>query len=293
MSYCDWSITIEGNRFEFDPVEVVSWTIGGREYRTDDTDRPRNDGRYFGQDFATPGDVEIELIIRADGSTREERFANAMTIREDFTRVWNGDTVRFTPGKVAELEIAGRALVEGRPRHIDWDDSRATFGIIRGSALFVRGFDDSFEPGQSWNEVTVGLVPVQQGGLVAPLIAPLTTARSSTRARPFEVEGTEPAWPIITVRGPLQSGGKVELTNGWALHLNRSLAWDHVAVFDTRPGSRSMKLNGKAVNLLAPTGNRLTQLSIPPGIQEVALRGTSLEGTATVTLQWRDVKKVI
>lgn len=293
MSYCNWSITIDDTRYEFDPVEVESWSINGREYRTDDTDRPRTDGRYFGQDFATPGDVEINLIIRARGATREERFNNAMLIRENFTEVWNGDTIRFTPGAVAELEIAGRSLVQGRPRYIDWDDSRATFGIIRGTALFVRDFDQAFEPGAGWNEVTVGLVPAQIGGLIAPLIAPLTTAYSSTRARPFEVLSPTPVWPVISVHGPLQSGGSVELTHGWTIKLNRALAYDEVAVFDTRPGQRSMTLNGRPVNLLSPTGDRLSNLSIQPGLNEVALRGASVEGTASVTVRWRDTKKVI
>lgn len=293
MSYKNWAITIDGSRFDFDPVEVVSWVIGGREYRTDDTDRPRTDGRYFGQDFVTPGDVEIELIIRADGANREERFNNAMLIRENFTRVWNGDEIRFAPGEVAELEIAGRAMVEGRPRHVDWDDSRATFGIIRGTALFVRDFDTAFEPGAFWYEVTVGLVPPQMGGLIAPLIAPLTTAYSSTRARPFEVGGDSEVWPIVEVQGPIQSGASVELTHGWTIRLNRGLAYDEVAIFDSRPGQRTMTLNGRPVNLLAPTGDRLSSMSIQPGTNEIALRGTSVEGTATVTARWREVRKVI
>lgn len=293
MTYCDWSITVSGASHNFDPVEVVSWNIGGREYRADDTDRPRTDGRWFGQDFATPGDVEIDLIIRAKGKTRQERFDNAMAIRNEFTAAWSGDKIRFTPGAVAELQIAGTAIVEGRPRHVDWDDERATFGIIRGKAVFVRDLDQAFEPGEMWQSVTVGLVPVQSGGLIAPLIAPLSTTRTSTRARPFEVVSDSPVWPIITVQGPLQSGGTVELTNGWTLALNTALAYDQKAVFDTRPGKRTMKLNGKTMNLLSPTGARLSQLSIPPGIQEVALRGKSLEGTASVRVQWRNIKKVI
>lgn len=293
MTYCDWSITISGTRHRFGDVEVESWNIGGREYRTDDTDRPRADGRWFGQDFATPGDVEINLIIRARGKTRQARFDNAMALRNRFTKVWDGDGIRNTPGAVAELEIAGKALVSGRPRHVDWDDSRAVFGIIRGTAVFVRDFDHSFEPGVGWESVSVGLVPVQSGGLVAPLVAPLTTTRESTRARPFEVKSELPVWPIITVQGPIDSGATVELTNGWTLALNRSLAYDQKAVFDTQPGKRTMKLNGKSMNLLSPTGARLSQLSIRPGIQEVALRGKSLEGTASVRVQWRNSKKVI
>lgn len=292
MSYCNWAITVGSTRTTFGPVEVVSWNIGGREFRTDDTDRPRADGRWFGQDFTLPGDVTIELIIRADGANRQERFDNAMSIREWFTGVWSGDSIRLRPGVVAELEIADRVAFSGRPRYIDWDDSRATFGIIRGTALFVRQDDMSFDVGAGWEETSVSLVPPAVGGLVAPLVAPLTTTRGSDRGRPFEVAGTSPVWPIITVYGPIASGAQVELVNGWTLRLNRSLAYDQRAVFDTRPSSRSMKLNNRAINLMAPNSSRLSQLSIPPGPQEIALRGTSIEGTASVHMRWRTTRKV-
>lgn len=293
MSYKEWALTVNGKRHPFGEVEVVRWSIGGREYRTDDTDRPRADGRFFGRDYANPGDVEIELIIRASGKSRQERFDRAMELREKFTGAWNGEGIRKKVGAVAELEIAGRAIVTGRPRHVDWDDNVTTFGVIRGTALFVRDFDEAFVPGEGWQDITVGLIPAQSGGLIAPLSEPLTTSRTSTRARPFTVTGNAPAWPIITVQGPIQSGAKVELVNGWSLHLNRGLRYDEKAVFDTRPGQRTMKLNGKAVNLLKPSGARLSQMSLPLGVQEIALRGTSLEGTASVRVRWRNSRKVI
>lgn len=293
MSYEDWALTVGTRRHPFGEVEVTSWTIGGREYRTDDTDRPRTDGRYFGQDFANPGDVEISVIIRAQGGDRQERFEKAMAIRDKFTEVWNADSIRLTPGATAELEIAGKAIVEGRPRHIDWDDSVATFGIIRGTALFVRNFDTGYSPGAGWRNITIDLVPPAVGGLKAPLVAPLTTTRGSDRGRPFTVGGDGAVWPIITVYGPISSGAQVELVNGWTVKLNRSLAYDQRATLDTRPGKRTMKLNNRAVNLLDPTGARLSQLSIKPGNQEIALRGTSLEGTARVKVEWREIKKVI
>lgn len=292
MGYCNWALTVGGKRNLFGDVEVVSWTVGGREYRTDDTDRPRTDGRYFGQDFVTPGDIEIELIIRAKGTTRQQKFDRAMSLKDKFTAFWNGDGIRLLPGRVAELEMADRAIVEGRPRHVDWDVSLATFGIIRGTALFVRSFDHAFQPGSGFQEVVVGLVPPAQGGLKSPLVAPLTTTQASNRARPFTVGGDAEVWPIITIQGPI-TNAQVELTGRWSLHLNRTLAYDQKAVIDTRPGQRTMKLNNRAMNLLSPTGARLSQLSIRPGIQEVALRGTSLEGTAEVSVKWREVKKVI
>lgn len=293
MSYCDWIISIGDNHHKFGEVEVTSWNIGGREYRTDDTDRPRADGRWFGQDFATPGDVEIELIIRAKGATRQERFENAMAIRQDFQRVWDMDSIRFVNGAVAELEIAGVAVVEGRPRHVDWDDTRATFGIIRGTALFVRSSDEAYEPGAMSHSITVGLVPPSVGGIIAPLVAPISTTRASSRSQSFEVGGESNVWPIITVSGPIQSGASVELINGWRLVLNRALAYDQKATFDTRPTHRSMNLNGKTMNLLNPAGARLSQMSIAPGVQSIALRGNSVEGTASVRVEWRETKKVI
>lgn len=163
----------------------------------------------------------------------------------------------------------------------------------------MRNFDEIYAPGSSgsggidWEEVTVGLVPAQIGGLVAPLVAPLTTAASSTRARPFTVGGVGDVWPIISVHGPIQTGARVELTHGWSIQLNRPLAYDEVATIDSRPGQRSMDVNGRAMNVLSPAGDRISQVSMSPGVHEVSLRGTSLEGTATVTLKWREVKKVI
>lgn len=236
MEFCNWAISYEGATHEFGDVEVTSWNIGGNVFRTDDTDRPRTDGRYFGQDFITPGDVEIDVIIRAPGSSRQSRFDMAWAIRNRFDLVWSGGSTRMTPGKVTELTIAGRAVVTGRPRHIDWDDTKATFGIIRGRALFVRGDNTSYSPGDMDQSVTVGLVPPQVGGLIAPLIEPLSTTRESTRARPFTVLGDAPVWPIISVHGPLNVGASVELTGGWKVKLNTALRYDQVAVIDTRPG---------------------------------------------------------
>ena len=293
MSYCDWSITIQGERHPFGEVQVAGWEIAGRDYRTDDTDRPRADGRYVGQDFSTPGDIEVDLLIRAPGKTNQEKFDNAWALREEFGRVWNGDAIRFTPGLVAELEVAGKAVVEGRPRSLDWDDSKAKFGIIKGNAVFVRTNEEVYAAGTGTQSVTVGLVPAQQGGLIAPLVAPLTTSRSSSRAAPFDVGGDATVWPVISLHGPINPGAEIELLFNWTVKINRGLKYDEVAVLDTRPGRRAMTLNGQPVNLIDPTGARLTQLSVPPGTHSLALRGTSLEGTAYVTLEWREGKKAL
>lgn len=297
MSYGTWSITSGDNTYEFDDVEVVSWDVAGRDYRVDDTDRPREDGRFLGVDFANPGDVQIDLIIRVRGATRQERFDAAQDIRAKFDLAWNADNIRDVVGATSELVIAGRSMVEGRPRAVDWDDSRATFGIIRGSALFVRATNDVYAVGNNgnvaWHSATLQLVPSQVGGLKAPLKAPLRTTVESTRAAPVRVDSAVEAWPVIKITGPIQSNAQVEVPRRWRLYLNRGLNWNQTATIDTRPGRRATYINNKPVQILDPRSSLLTECSLKPGNNVVALRGASIEGTASVTLSWRNMKGTI
>lgn len=294
MSYETWSITSNGVKYNFDDVEVTNWDVAGRDFRIDDADRPREDGRFFGIDYVNPGDVEIDLIIRARGKTRQDRFEAASAIRGAFDTAWNADPIRLTNGATSELVIAGRVMVEGRPRHVDWDDSRATFGIIRGTALFVRATSELYavdEDGNAgWRDATLMLVASQIGGLKDPLKAPLRTSVESTRAAPIEVGGTAPAWPVIEMTGPIQSNAQVEVPGRWRVYLNRALAWNQTARIDTRPGRRATYLNDSPVQLLDPRSSLLSECSLFPGPNVVALRGASLEGTASVRLLWRDTK---
>lgn len=294
MSYGTWSLTSGPNVYNFDDVEVTSWNIDGRDYRVDDTDRPREDGRYMGVDFANPGDIQVEVIIRARGRTRQDRFDAAQEIRSKFDIAWNADNIRDRVGATSELVIAGRSMVEGRARSVDWDDSRAIFGILRGSALFVRSTEQVFSVdssgGAAWHSATLQLVPSQIGGLRAPLKAPLRTTVESTRAAPVRVDSPVEAWPIIEMVGPIQSNAQVEVPGRWRLYLNRGLAWNQTARIDTRPGSRATYINNKPVQILDPRSSLLTECSLNPGNNVVALRGASIEGTASVSLRWRNEK---
>lgn len=293
MAYQEWSITIGGTRHSFDPVEVVSWSVAGREYIVDDTPAPRQDGRWFGQDFAIPGDVEIELIIRAPKGNRQERFEAVSAMRTAFTEVWNADAVRNTAGAVAELEIAGEVVVEGRPRHVDWDDSRVTYGIIRGTAVFVRDIDQVFSSSSGWQSAVLGLIPAQSGGLKAPLKAPLRTTSESTRAAPLIVGGNAPAWPVLELKGPIQSNAQLLVHNRWRIFINRALGPFDTVRIDTRPGKRATYLNGQPRQILDPRSSMLGDCSLLPGTNVLSLRGSSIEGTAQVTVQWRDTRGAI
>ncbi|QIK64144.1 hypothetical protein G7068_13755 [Leucobacter viscericola] len=299
--YGDWQLIYEGTDLRFGTrehnVEFVKLTVSGDVYRTDDSQLPRQDGTAFGQDFIESG--QLAIAVKIDFTTYpagpDECARLAWAARQAFERGWRADPVRRTPGAVCELVMGGEQAIEGRPRGVSWNDDHQGVGLITGSALFVPAGTGVFDmsDGGGWHTQTVGLVPPQTGGLKAPLKAPLSTSVESSRARPFTVAGDVPAWPIITVKGPLGSGAQVELTSRWRMPLNRSLGAFDVVEIDTRPGHRGMTLNGRAANVLTSGAVQLADAAMAPGPQELALRGTSLEGTATASVRWRTTKESI
>lgn len=298
--YGDWVLRYDGTEYRFGPpqhqVELRSWAFAADSYRVDDAVLPRADGVAFGRDYVEAGELRIELKI--DLTTlplpAEDRARMAWAVRADLARAWRADSLRQQPRAVAELVMGGEQMIEGRPRRISFDDKHQGRGLIFASATFVPVSTAAYAVDGSgdapWFEQSVGLVPAAIGGLLAPLSAPLSTAISSTRARPFTVGGSEQVWPILIVTGPLQSGAQIELVNRWALKLNRTVAYDETVVIDTRPGRRLMTVNGRPTNVLAPSGARMSQAFIEPGLNEIALRGSSVEGTAQVTARWREQK---
>lgn len=288
-----WRIVYPGVSHDFGAVNIAAIQIAGNSYRVDDSPQPRTDGVFMGQDFADPGDIVLFLSIPAPGGDTESQMRFVREQAESFSAVWDAATVRGVSGAVAELHADSFGVFEGRPRMVEWDTENYAVGFLHGKARFVRTTLDVFESeadGGGWHEVTLGLVPAQVGGLKSPLRSPLRTSVESSRAAPITVGGTSPAWPIVTMRGPIQSGAVVECVGRWRLILNRALAYDRMAVIDTRPGQTSTLLDSSPVQLLDPRSSLLADAFLRPGENIIALRGASIEGTASVSLRWRNTK---
>jgi hypothetical protein len=161
--------------------------------------------------------------------------------------------------------------------------------------LFVPAHHGAYLPGEDggWNSFTLDLVPAQSGGLKAPLKAPLRTTVESTRAAPVEVGGDAEAWPIYDLKGPIQSDAQLEVPQRWRLYLNRPLNQFQTATIDTRPGRRATYLNGRPAQLLDPRSSLLSECSLLPGNNVIALRGASVQGTASVAGRFRNTKGAI
>lgn len=297
--YGDWVLNYPGEEYKFGPprfnVELVNFEIGTDSYRVDDTPNDRGDGMVFGQDFLEPG--EIKINVKIDFTTYpapvEQRAQRAWDTAQELYRVWRADALRRTSGAVATLNMGGEVLVSGRPRRSNFDYDVQNVGLVYGSLYFIPSSTNRYaideDGNQIWNSVEVGLIPSQIGGIVAPLKAPITTARASDRSSQFEVPGGNSHF-TLEVFGPIQSGWSVELIGHWVLESGMALNYDDSVKIETDPDNAGTYWNGSPRVVLKPNAPRLTTLVLPNGWHELAFRGTSIEGTARAVLSWKETR---
>ncbi|MEV7684243.1 hypothetical protein AB0O64_37805, partial [Streptomyces sp. NPDC088341] len=136
----------------------------------------------------------------------------------------------------------------------------------------------------------LAITPPLGGGLVGSLSAPLTSTGESDRSQAITVGGALPAWPVITIAGPI-TNPVVEMVGLWRFELLASLAYDRTVTIDTRPWVRSVVLNqagGSLAGALTRQSPRLADAGIPPGTYEAVLRGIDATGTARATVAWQE-----
>lgn len=285
----EWRLLYSGTDYSFGTVATPVFNrttpdLGDVDFRVSEVARPRGDGQSFGTDYRNGRTITFDLGVKeADGLVLRDAVSG-------LAKAWRGDAVRLTPGALAELRCRydGRErAVFGRPRRFAVDYADATTNrLASATADFVCG-DDVFYS-TTTRSVTIPLVPKAGGGLIAPLAAPLATTESSDRSQGITVDGDAPAWPTITVQGPLTTP-VIQVVGLWTMTFDITLAYDETLVIDTRPWVRTIKRNGASVaGVLNRTSTRLAKASVPPGDWEVALRGSSISGTASAVVSWRD-----
>ncbi len=266
-----WRILYDYVDHEFGAVEVSRVEIGADYVRSSDIPNPQEDGVGFGLDFTDPGDVLIHLsVYSSPASNPAVARAAVLAAAREFSRIWNAAAVRAEAGAVAELYAGELGMFEGRPRPVQWDLDNYASGHLSGQARFVRG-ERTVHPldvdGEAvWHNVAVSALGTQAE---------------------FEVEGSSPAWPVITIPGPLPAGGQIDLEGEWIARLNRSIASGSTAKIDTRPGRRLMTLNGAPVNLLLPSGAVISEMWLPPGPRTAKIFVSSPGAAPGAVIKWR------
>jgi hypothetical protein len=251
--------------------------ITAPEIVTDDSSVPRGDARRFGQDFLGGTTIAFELSV--NGSTEDEDRALLGRLRA----AWRADAVRSTPGAFATLKAHTGRYTYGRPRQLTADDRFAHVGRSDVIASFETADDLWYGPQES---ARVRFVAETVGGFVFPLVSPFTTTATSDRSQVFTVEGELPTWPIVDIAGP-HSAVEVELLGVWRQRYPVTIPEGRVLRIDTRPWVRTARLNGSNVGAPTRDSSRMSEMSIPPGRHELALRGSSPTGTSSATVYWR------
>lgn len=262
------------------PAQPVS--IGSADISTKDAIRPRVDGSLAGRDTFAGRSMTFDLGVI--GTRRDDDL-------EALENAWRNDATRQTPGAVTALRYMRRNRVRtvfGRPRRFAVDVGGRKAQFYRATAQF--DLMDSMYYSDKENSNTVTIVPPQSGGLIAPLKAPLTTVRRSSSPGSIFVDGSLPAWLRIVIHGPIIRP-KVDIVGKWAIEFkDLDLKYDEWVEINPTPGGGYIRKNG-AINLggaLTPDSPYLSKMIVPPGNQEIVLRGTDQTGTSYMQVFWRD-----
>jgi len=260
----------------FDPPDMV----------VVDRPLPRADGIRFGRDYRGGRTLTINMHVFGDHGP------HGMSIVDDLAAVWTGDAARQLPGAVQTLRIryAGRTRrVYGRSRRFAPVTLRtASSGWAPVVADFRTVDHYVYDDNEKVNEVAI--VPPSGGGLIAPLVAPLTTLGVSYAPGEIVVEGTLPCFPVFVIKGPI-SLPTIDVIGEYRITLATTIRYDEFVIVDSRPWSRGIRLNGlySIAGLLTPASPRLSQVRLTPGPHEVILSGLDETGTSSLTAAWRDV----
>jgi hypothetical protein len=251
--------------------------IGDPTRVTQDASLAGVDGSIFGIDTTEGRTIAFELTALGDDD------AEAAALYGAFNSKWRDPKLRATAGAVATLTSPRGRSAFGRPRRITPKLYPNDAGAVGITADFVTTDDLWYGAAES---LSVPLALTQSGGLVEPLTEPLVAQGYTTSANTFVVGGTEPTWPILTLRGQILNPG-VRVDGLFAFSAQTSLAFDEWLTIDTRPGIRSVLRNGERIASLTRGSSLLSDAALTPGAHTLVLTGSASTGSPTATIAWR------
>lgn len=261
----------------------TSFNPGTSTLRSGDTERSQRDGVIPGRDFLGGKTWGISL------TTDAVDLASAISLEAALAGRWHDPKHRLTPLAMSPLsyELDGRwRRVYGRPDRFTGSngDVRAQQGGARIECDFrlldSRHFDDEE------TVLPLPIVPASTGGLMAPLVAPLSTVRSSApRAGFVDNIGTAPTPLKVIFKGPVVDP-YVRSAAGWEIALNATILHGQTVTVDAFAGT-VLRGNAPAAGLLTRK-TRLSSAVLPTGVSDLTFGGIDPTGTASVELRWRN-----
>lgn len=258
------------------------------ELTLEDGDRPRQDGRTFGQDFRRGLTITFQMGARGAGTTNAAATADAKRILREQQLAWRGDGVRLQAGAMAKLThlVDGVELTTyGRPRR--W--APGTTNLHAGEGTAVATFDtmDDVWYGPEQQQRVDLVPPTSTQGVSLPVAPPHVLGVGQIAAGGIVVGGVLPAWVSAEVHGPI-ANPVVKLTGGWEWRLARTILTGQHVTLDARPWARTIltSAGGSYAGYLNRQYARLAEGQMQPGAHTLTLGGSDPTGTAYMILRW-------
>lgn len=288
VGFFDPSVITRDYQFEIDgytfgkglPIEVNAdgFQPGRPDTRSQDVDNPAG-GQLFGQ--VTQGAMSWLF----NGFVNDEDDQQALLDLEAFSALWQRP---YGAGEVSVLRyrLGGRLRrVYGQSRRFAQTFDNRLIGGYLGLSFEFKSFDGSVYDDEERSRLLT-FIPPTTGGLISPLISPLTTAAAGDSQTGLEIGGRVPAPFVATITGPISNG--VLSCSSWKLVLARSLSVTDVVKIDTTPWGRGIYLNGqRTTGLLSPSSSRLGDARLDPNGDAVSFGGVDPTGTSVAEIRWR------
>lgn len=211
---------------------------------------------------------------------------DALDALDDLQTAWRDSVLTDKLGGVSVLryQIAGRVRrVFGQARRFAAPPTNLLLaGMVNVTCDFQ--LSDSLYYGDTLETDTLDLVAESSGGVVYPVVYPLTGLPSGNNEGELFVGGKVATWPIIRITGPVTDPELI--TPGWTLKLLTTIEEDDWIEIDTRPWARTvLNQDGQSVAGIMDPKVRMRTMSIQPGNQSFAYRGSSATMTSTCIIK--------
>lgn len=272
------------------------WRAG--DTRDGDVDRPNEDGRYFGPDRRGGASVGFEIGVLTDRYSvdADDPYEANVDYVDALQSWWDDEDLRTNPWDLAVLRtcVAGRVWrAYGRPRRFDAVPDRLQ---QQGYTPVICDFDvaDNRVYADEEQSMDLSLVIPPTGGLVAPLVAPLTGTGETEGQKNLVITGSRATWLCVDFHGPV-SNPSVEIVIGntkLVIGLATSIPDGLTVTFDPRPWSRGVTRGDGAnyAGYISVATGLLSEMRIRKGTYPVTYRGTDATGTSSATLRWRPAR---
>jgi hypothetical protein len=251
-------------------------------------ERHNRDGILPSRDWLGAGAWQFNARTSYQPRTLAEAFDAVAAIEQ----VWKAPTVRdSTTTQPLDYSLDGGETwyrVYGRPGPYTGPnpDRMAIQGRVDVTAEFQQLDPAHYSAAE--HSVVIPVVPASHGGIIAPLVAPITTVASGEpRVGGIDNAGDLPSPARVVFHGPC-TNPILTTDKGYKIGYVGSIAYDQTVTISAWDSTIIKTPPRASVAGDLDRRTRLSRLVVPSGHSEWYFEATDATGTASATVYWRD-----